>query len=214
MPVFLKARESRYSEMKESGLQDLMAQGTAIQDAQKRECLRADEIGPAFDGLSRDDKLKLYAVEAILRRGTGFGKGDLVREAICRALEGDRNCPRDVPFMAFLVMTMKSMASHARGKHRRTVSQADPPERSHSDVRDLPTAPSPEDAMIAASVLREIHAHFENDDEATLVLMGWAEGLRGKALREAIGLDQAGLDYAIKRIRVGARKLYPEGSTT
>jgi DNA-directed RNA polymerase specialized sigma24 family protein len=149
-----------------------------------------------------------------LRRGTGFGKGDLVREAICRALEGDRNCPRDVPFMAFLVMTMKSMASHAREKHHRTFSQADPPERSPSDAPDLPTAPSPEDAMIAASVLREIHAHFENADEATLVLMGWAEGLRGKALREATGLDQGGLDYAIKRIRVGARKLYPEGWTT
>jgi len=95
-----------------------MAEATTIRDAPAREHLRADEIGPAFDGLSRDDKLKLYAIETILRGGTGFGKGDLLREAICRALEGDRKCPRDVSFMAFVVMTMKGIAWHARKNAR------------------------------------------------------------------------------------------------
>lgn len=191
-----------------------MAEATAIRNAPEREYLRADEIGPAFDGLSGDDKLKLYAVEAILRRGTGFGKGDLLREAICRALDGERHCPRDVPFMAFLVMTMKSIASHARKKESRTVACADPPEPASMDGSATATAPSPEDAMVITSVLDEIHAQFEDDKEATLVLMGWAEGLRGKALREETGLDQAALDYAAKRIRAGARKLYPDGWTT
>jgi len=191
-----------------------MAEATVMRNAPGRECLRADEIGPAFDGLSQDDKLKLYAVEAILRRGTGLGKGDLLREAICRALDGERNCPRDVPFMAFLVMTMKSIASHARKKDRRTVLRADPPEPASMDGSATTTVPSSEDAMVVAPVLAEIHAHFEDDEEATLVLMGWAEELRGKALREATGLDQAALDYAAKRIRAGARKLYPDGWMT
>lgn len=191
-----------------------MAEATAIRNAPDREYLRADEIGPAFDGLSGDDKLKLYAIEWHLLGGTGLGKGDLLREAICRALDGERNCPRDIPFMAFLVMAMKSIASHAREKHRRTVACADPPEPTSMDGSGAATTPSPEDALVAASVLHEIHAHFEDDEEATLVLMGWAEGLRGKALREETGLDQAALDYAAKRIRAVARKLYPEGWTT
>lgn len=188
-----------------------MAEATAIQDPPEREYLRAEEIGPAFDGLSRDDKQKLHAIEAIRRRGTGFGKGELLRESLCRALDGERKCPRDVPLMAFLAMTMKSIASHAREQDKRVVAVADPPEPGASDP---PLASSPEDDVIAASVLRNIEAHLENDDEARLVLMGWGEGLRGKALREAIGLDQAGLDYAAKRIRAIARKLYPDGWKT
>lgn len=191
-----------------------MAEATAIRNAPKRDYLRADEIGPAFDGLSGDENLKLYAVEAILRRGTAFGKGDLLREAICRALDGERRCPRDVPFMAFLVMTMKSIASHARKKERRTVACAEPPEPTSMDRSGAVTARSPEDEVVITSALDEIYAHFKDDEEALLVLMGWAEGLRGKALREATGLDQAALDYVGKRIRTGARKLYPDGWMT
>jgi hypothetical protein len=200
--------------MNEREPQDPMPEATAIRGAPKREYLRADEIGPAFDGLSREDKLKLYAVEAILRRGTGLGKGELLREAICRALDGERNCPRDLPFMAFLVMTLKSIASHARERQSRIVTCADSPEPTQTNGPGAARAPTPEDALVATSAIRDIHAHFENDDEARLVLMGWADGLRGKALREATGLDQAGLDYAIKRIRTGARKLYPDGWMT
>jgi DNA-directed RNA polymerase specialized sigma24 family protein len=199
--------------MNEPDPQDPMAEATAIWDAPARDCLPADEIGPAFDGLSRDDKLKLYAIEAIRRRGTAFEKSELLREALCRALDGERKCPRDVPIMAFLAMTMKSIASHAREQGKRMVVVANPPEPGSTDATES-TAPSPEDEVVAASMLRDIHAHLENDEEAMLVLMGWDEGLRGKALREATGLDQAGLDYAAKRIRAVARNLYPDGWTT
>lgn len=190
-----------------------MGEATAIPDVPARECLRPEEIGPAFDSLSQDDKLKLHAIEAIRRRGTAFGKNELLREALCRALDGERKCPREVPIMAFLAMTMKSIASHARKQGKRMVVAADPPEPEGADATES-TAPSPEDVVVAASMLRDIRVRLENDEEAMLVLMGWDEGLRGKLLREATGLDQAGLDYAIKRIRAVARKLYPDGRTT
>lgn len=188
-----------------------MGEATAIRGSAEPELLRDDEIGPAFEALSPDDKLKLGAIETILRRGTGLGQGDLLHEAVCRALLGRRRCPRHVPFMAFLVETMKSITSHARKRGRRVVAMADPPEPAQPDASDPPLAPSPEDETIAALMLRDINAHLEEDEEATLVLMGWGEELRGKALREATGLDQAGLDYAAKRIRAVARKLYPDG---
>ena len=203
--------------MKELESQDPMAKTTAIADAPEREHLGTDEIGAAFDGLSPDDKLKLGAIEAILLRGTGLAKGDLVHEAVCRALMGRRKCPRDVPFMAFLVMTMKSIVSHAREKHRRAVVVADPPETANAaraGTADTVAAPSQEDDLIArqeAAAVEKILGHFEDDDEAGLVLMGLADELRGKDLREATGLDQTGLDYAIKRIRTRMRKLYPDG---
>ena len=194
-----------------------MAEVTAIRDVPEDDNLGADEITAAFEGLSPDDKLKLGAMESLLRRGTGLAKGDLVHEAVCRALLGRRHCPRKTPFMAFLIMTMKSIVSHARKKHRQTVVAADAPATANAaadDAADPVAAPSPEDELIAQqelAAIQKIYGHFEDDEEAGLVLMGLADGLRGKKLREAAGLDQAGLDYTIKRIRTRMRKLYPDG---
>jgi hypothetical protein len=67
------------------------------------EFLSTDEFIGAMNALSPDDKLKLHAIESIRRRATGFGEGELLQEAICRTLLGSRNCPREVPLMAFLV---------------------------------------------------------------------------------------------------------------
>lgn len=191
-----------------------MDEATTIPDAEKSEFLGIDEIGPAFDGLSHDDKLKLYAIEAIRRGGTEFAKGELLREALCRTLNGVRKCPRDTSFIAFLATTMRSIASHSRKQSKRVLAMADPPETPPEDSYGALSAPSPEDHAVAASVLQEIYGHLENDEEATLVVMGWAVGLRGKALRDETGLDQAALDYAAKRIRAVARKLYPNGWKT
>jgi DNA-directed RNA polymerase specialized sigma24 family protein len=198
-----------------------MGKTSVIWDAPEGDCLSAAEISAAFDGLVPDDKMKLSAIEAIKRRGTGLGAGELVHEAVCRALMGSRNCPRCIPFMAFLVETMRSIAYHERKKYRRSApltavphsdgaaegSQADPPA----------TGPGPEDLLIEkqdAATVQTIHDHFEDDPEAQLVLMGWADELRGRTLREATGLDQAALDYAAKRIRTRMRKLYPQGWMT
>lgn len=195
---------------------DPMNKASTVRDRPARDCLTAAEISAAFDGLSADDKLKLDAIEAIKRRGTGLGKGDLVREAVCLAMMGKRKCPRDVPFIAFMVKTMQSIASHAReqrGRSRSLTDGAGAPGHGNPGV----LGSSPEDDLIAredAAAFQLIDGHFMDDDEARLVLMGWAEGKRGRELREATGLDQAALDYAAKRIRSKMRKLYPQGWIT
>jgi hypothetical protein len=84
------------------------------QQAPAGKVLDANEIVGAIGALSPDDKLKLAAIEAIRRRGTGFAPGELIHEAVCRALTGDRNCPLGVPFMAFMATTMRSIAGHDR----------------------------------------------------------------------------------------------------
>jgi hypothetical protein len=63
----------------------------------------------------------------------------------------------------------------------------------------------------AADTVRTIHDMFQDDAEAQLVVMGWADGLRGRELRDGTGLDQAALDYAAKRIRTRMKKQYPNG---
>jgi DNA-directed RNA polymerase specialized sigma24 family protein len=196
-----------------------MSNATVIREAPAKEgdSLGADEIGTAFEGLSVEDKLKLQAIETLFRGGTGFGPHELVYEAVCRTLVGDRSCPRDVPFMAFIVETMRSIAYHERAKRRRSVPLTLVP-RHGGASEGPPDCPSdqltPEEHLLereAADMVQTMHGLLKDDPEAQLVLMGWADGLRGKALREAAGLDQAALDYAGKRIRSQIRKHYPNG---
>ena len=174
--------------------------------------LGADEIIAAFEALSPDDKLKLAAIEAIRRRGTGFGPGELIHEAVCRALTGGRNCPRGVAFMAFLAMSMRSIAGHDRKQRGRM-----DPGTAEGDADPPATGPSPEDDLMQkqdAAAVQAIHGCFNDDPEAQLVLLGWQDGLRGAELREATGLDQWQLDYAIRRIRTRMRQAYPQGWMT
>lgn len=178
--------------------------------------LSAEDLIAAFDALSPDDKLKLAAIEAIKTGGTRFGRGELVHEAVCRALTGDRNCPRDVPFMAFLVETMRSISHHDREHRRREKSLVG---NGSTDVNAVSpaTSPSPEDYLMEqqdAAAVQAIHRVFDDDPEAQLILMGWQDELRGAALRDATGLDQGQLDYASKRIRKKMKKTYPNGCLT
>jgi len=195
-----------------------MSNATVIRDAPAEpDFLGAHEIGAAYEALSAGDKLKLDAVETVLRRGTEFGPQELLHEAMCRALLGRRNCPRDVPFMAFLIESMKSIASHARERRHRSPSLAAVPRHGRA-IEGPPDCASdglnPEEHLLekeAAGTVETIHGLFEDDGEAQLVVLGWAEGLRGKPLRNSAGLDQAGLDYAGKRIRKRMKTLYPDG---
>lgn len=199
-----------------------MSKATMIREAPAKEgdCLAVGEIGAAFDGLSPDDKLKLHAIDAQFCGGTGLGQQELLYEAVCRALTGARKCPREVSFMAFMVETMRSIASHERAKRSRSAPLAAVPR-----LGEAPKGPSdcrsdqltPEEHLLereAADLVQTIYGLFEDDPEAQLVLMGWADGLRGKELRDATGLDQAGVDYAGKRIRSLMRKQYPKGWTS
>jgi DNA-directed RNA polymerase specialized sigma24 family protein len=195
----------------------LVSDATVIQEAlpDGGAHLEHDEVLAALDTISPDDRLKLHAIEGVLLRGTRFAPRGLLQEAVCRAIMGDRHCPKRVPFMAFLVMSMKSIASHDREQRWKTLQLV--PRHGDASVApsDCPADQlSPEEHMIeqqAADTVKQIHDLFPEDTEAQLVIMGWADGLRGRELREATGLDQAALDYAGKRIRAQMRKQYPNG---
>ncbi|MDP2374402.1 sigma-70 family RNA polymerase sigma factor [Reyranella sp.] len=171
--------------------------------------MSVDEVRTAIDHLTADEMLKLHLIERRLLGGTGMSKGDLVHEAICKALLGARQWPRNEPVMACIVMTMKSLASHARDTER-SAQEAEP----EVALMTPPVTPTP-DASLAQSdrkaAIEAINAALTGDEEAQLVLLGWADSLRGKPLRDLVGCDQAALDYAIKRVRQKAMILYPDG---
>jgi DNA-directed RNA polymerase specialized sigma24 family protein len=176
--------------------------------------LDAKEFGSAVDGLSAEDKLKLREIEKIYLRRTDLGEGDLLHEALCAPILGDRKCPRRVPVMAFIVQTMRSMANHQLEKHARETSDggaAQEKAEAGAAVMFTSSALNPEVALIEREAVEAIYSCFDGDEQAQLVILGWSAGCRGKELREYVGVDQAGLDYAIKRIRRAMTKRYPHG---
>lgn len=182
--------------------------------------LTPEEFVKAFGDLSPDDRLRLTLIERPLLWGTSFGKGDLLNESICRTLLGRRRCPREVPVVAYLVEVMRSLASHGREREKRMVLSAEPGEftsPTSSGFGSMPRAASPEDALIekeeaAEAITMEVMlALFEDDAEATAVLRGLEDGLKGKPLRDRTGLDQVRLDYARKRIKRALIARFPGG---
>src|SRR6185312_920162 len=130
---------------------------------------------------------------------------------------GDRRCPRGVSPVAFIVQTMRSLASHQRTKRRREMADGGASQDAVDGAAAVmfSSAPAtPEEILIeqqSDDTIRVIQGSFEGDEQAQLVILGWSEGYRGKELREFVGVDQAALDYAIKRISRTMMKRYPDG---
>ncbi len=182
--------------------------------------LNHKEMLAAIDALSALDRARLDLLERRHLDGTDFAVGDLLQQAICSALFREKNCPRGRSFLAFLAQSMRNIAGRQRKHLRRQVpigvGAAHQEGVEESEVTDdapgaLDEIIRSEDEKRAAEVLAILQRHYESDEHAQLVLLGWDERMRGKQLREFVGVSQAELDYIIKRIRRCAARLFPNG---
>ena len=82
--------------------------------------LAPEEVLEKLDSLSGEDKMRLRLIEQRRLGGTDFKEGELYQEAVCQAIVGERNCPRDESFVAFLAQSMRSIASHRRARPEET----------------------------------------------------------------------------------------------
>jgi len=83
--------------------------------------LAPEEVLERLDSLSPQDKRRLKLIELRRLSGTDFKEGLLYQEAVCQAILGERRCPREVSFVAFLAQSMRSIASHRRKELARQV---------------------------------------------------------------------------------------------
>jgi hypothetical protein len=70
-----------------------------------------------------------------------------------------------------------------------------------------------ERTTLSTDTMETLLALFDGDETAQLILLGWIDNCRGKALRDLTGLDQSELDYKIRCIKTKVRKHYPNGWT-
>jgi hypothetical protein len=177
------------------------------------EYLASEEVLEKLDSMSADDKRRLRLIERRRRGGTDFGENELYSEAVCQAIVGERRCPRDESFIAFLAQSMRSIASHRREALARTESLTEG-ERGGAERQVASDGLDPEALLIerqSEDTIRTIYDALEGDEPAQLAVIAISGPNKGKALRDEIGVDQAGYDYIMRRIRKTLGKKFPGG---
>lgn len=130
----------------------------------------------------------------------------LLQEAMLKLWSAERRWPRGVHTLVVLTNVMHSIASNFRKRDakgaidRRVAVEADRIEQGHTPqavpVQDV----TPEEIANAKSELDEVQRLVAGDEDAELVVMAWADGLRGKAAADEIGLDMKKYEAARKRL--------------
>jgi hypothetical protein len=178
------------------------------------EHLAPEEVLEKLDSMSADDKRRLRLIERRRRGGTDFGENELYSEAVCQAVVGERRCPKDESFVAFLAQSMRSIASHRREALARTESLTKEDGRVGGARQVASDGLDPEAVLIekqSEDTIKVIYDALEGDEEAQLAVIAIAGPNKGKALRDEIGVDQAGYDYIMKRIRKILGRKFPNG---
>ncbi len=180
-----------------------IAMGWESTDPQR---LSYQEVLDAFNAMSEVDWKKAERIaQAIGHRLPGMSSEDLLQEVCTKLLSGDRRFPNGHAPLVVLKTAMRSEAGNVRKSGRASPIdssyRSDPTEES-DDPRPVARAidrRSPEVEEIAKQQLESLSQRCAGDDNAELVMMAWADGLRGEAAREATGLSSKDFDAARKR---------------
>lgn len=192
-----------------------------------------DDIRDAIEALTDDDALRLRKAAQGFLLGTEYQDPDeLINEAVVRAMDGamgdqGRHWPkRRVPFVAFMIMTMMSIADGSRESH--LMSRTDRLEGlalegegadhvldylgfSTQSVENEALDAEEEAAAIARAKVDadRIDALFAGDQQVAWLVMCIKEGKSPAKARELAGFTTTEYETIRKRLRRGAAKLFP-----
>ena len=176
--------------------------------------LSENEVRDALEALSSADHLRLGVAAQRLCAGTGLTGADLLNEAVCRLLTGNRSCKRTLPIVVLLYGAMRSIAWSSRER-----AKADPVALGATGTDGLSDRPQPGRTIETLLVdqadyeqrLAALERLFADDEEAFLVVMADADGTPTSQVREQLGLTEAAFATVRKRIRRAINKAYPGG---
>lgn len=188
----------------------------------QHELLSVTDLRAAFQSFAAADSLRLEKAGRYLGWKCRTDGGELLGEAVMRALNGDRRCPRQLPAVQFLIGVMKSLASEIIEK-RKSDQLANPTNENPLSPSGLLTCfatelPGPEELLLAKeeeeymkAVVADIEALFVNDEQAQQVLMGEMIGMSAEEIRKHGSMDRSTYNTARRRIRRRIDKNYPRG---
>ena len=194
------------------------------------------EIDEAIKALAQEDterieQTALNRIYRVRRAANGRSHKDLIQEAFTRILDGTRQWYKDrVSFTDFLVGAVYSIASEWAGHRERNkelpeyallesvLSKTDEDGKTVSpfdEVRE--PSPNAEEELIDAegeaenkALVEKIEAAFEHDEKASILLMGFQDGMDGPAIRAKFGMSEKEYRTTMRRIQRGVRKMMDE----
>ena len=180
--------------------------------------LDSAEARQAIESLTSADLLRLERAGRIFALTAGCDAGDLLSEAICLTIEGNRNCPREMAIMPFLVGVMRSRAWANKQKSDLL------PELVSMDATTnggrAPYEPATPERNVEESALAKedttarrdaLEALFANDEQATLFLWADLEELSKEEIMVMNGLDITAYATTRRRMRRKINVAFPHG---
>lgn len=165
-----------------------------------------DVVAREIGALSDADLLRLKALARLRARGLpGVEWADLLNETILRVLNGSRRRPPDVPLIAFLAWTMRSICDEhwrrVRVERRILVASGSDERDPIAVLRGGPPDADPERAAAAAQMLAALYRLFARDQPVFTIIVGLANGLSAAEIRDRHGLSEKDYNTARKRMR-------------
>ena len=148
------------------------------------------EAGAAIHLLTAAEKIALLKIARIYAKKTPYDHEDLLQEAICRVLSGQRTWPRDLATLPFLWGVIRSIAWEWKKETPDTLPDGGDPE-------------GEERRAIASLDVGKIIKLFDDDPVAQIIVRGMMEGARGQELQDLSGLAKT--DYESKRTKIRRR---------
>jgi DNA-directed RNA polymerase specialized sigma24 family protein len=161
------------------------------------EVLSRAELSAAIEKFSGLDWLRLKKA-AVRFCGTGADWEDLQNEALVRALDGRRKCPKNLRVVTFLGNVIRSIASEHDGLDGRS-PPSDELEAQQETGAGAVALTEPADLL--ASRLEEAVALFDDDEIAQKLFEAMVDGIEGQELRNLLELSQKDFDSKRRLVR-------------
>jgi hypothetical protein len=213
---------------------------TPTQPARESRPATSAEIGQAIEALTHEDnerieRTALNRIARIWRAANQRSHKDLIQEAVTRILDGRRSWHKGrVSFTQCLIGAIRSIASEWAGHRKRNkehpeyaslesdLLKPDEKGRTKSPFDGLQSeALNAEEELIETDVTAEqeaehkaladkIEAAFADDERASIVLMGFQDGMDGPAIRAEFEFSEKEFRTTTRRIQRRVEKIMDE----
>lgn len=192
----------------------------------------SDEIRAAIDALSKEEAARLKGIATLCLMGTEFQESqELINEAVLRTMkaangEKGRRWKRSVPFIAFMIMTVRGIADDSLNSASQMrvdrIEAMVAPDASSDDLLGVLGYSNPcvveqaieleETEERQAQAKRDsddIDAFFADDDEVNWVIMGIKDKCSVAEVCQLSEMTTTQYETARRRFRRGLQKIFP-----
>lgn len=169
--------------------------------------LSRDQVKAVLEAFSPADWRRARHIATAVGAGlTGWTPDDLLQEAMSALLAGSRVWPAGLHPLVVLKTAMRSIASNARRRDKASpVDETvllDPFETSDEATPAVQGTAlvTPEDETSGKQQIAAVYAAVAGDEDLELLVMAWADRLRGEDAMAELGWDEKRYDAARKRL--------------